>query len=39
MAHRKIKIKLKIRIWEAAHLMKTWVYLGLGILLYRFSKI
>ncbi len=31
-------VKKKIRIREAAHLMKTWVCLGLGILLYRFSK-
>ncbi len=31
--------KKQIRIWEAAHLMKTWVYSVLGILLYKFSKI
>jgi hypothetical protein len=33
------KNKNKIKIWEAAHLMKTWVYLGLDILVYRFSEI
>jgi hypothetical protein len=36
MAHCK-KIN-KIRIWEAAHLMKTWVYLGLGFLIIDFLK-